>query len=73
MSYLWDGFEIEYTPTVYDHFLATIRAGSKIAKMEIFDLSGKEEHRSLRKLAFSKSNVIILIFIITDTNSFLSV
>jgi len=39
-------------------------------KLEIWDVSAKDEHNNLRRFAYSKADVIILCFSLMDPPSF---
>ena len=60
-------------PTVFDHYFSEIEYNGHPTNLEIWDLSGKDEHQSLRKFAFSKAQVIVVCFSMMDNKSFKSV
>jgi len=72
-SYSNDSFKVNNGATVFDHFYVGVEYTGKPCKIEIWDLSGAEDHISIRKFAYSKAHIILLCFSITDHQSFESV
>lgn len=54
-SYATDQFCIQYVPTVFDHYTSEVEVFGSPTILDIWDLSGKEEHYNLRKFAYSKA------------------
>ena len=44
LSYAQDQFAQEYHPTVFDHFSSEVDYNGHLMNVEIWDLSGKDEH-----------------------------
>ena len=72
-SYACDTFMIDYQTTVFDHFTCELEFNGHPTSLEIWDLSGKDEHLSLRKFAYSKAQCLILFFSMTDKKTFDSI
>jgi small GTP-binding protein len=73
LSYAADEFPTVYKPTVFDNYSSEIEYNGHPTNLEIWDLSGKDEHQSLRKFAYSKAQAIIICFSINDIKSFKSI
>eukprot|EP00347_Sterkiella_histriomuscorum_P021626 403333325 len=73
LSYAQDSFSSEYKPTVFDHYSSEVEYNGHPCSLEIWDLSGKDEHQSLRKFAYSKAQAIVICYSMMDSKSFKSV
>jgi len=69
-SYQNDEFVPDHVPTVFDRFSCEITVQGTPANIEIWDLSGSDEHLKLRKFAYSKADAIIMCFSFLDPESF---
>ena len=64
-------FKERYNPTVgFDFFSLCVKIYDKIIKLQIWDLSGQETHRSLINDFLKKASLIILVYDITNIKSF---
>ena len=50
--------------------IRTIKIDGKTVKLQIWDTAGAEEYRSINQLYYKKAAVIILVYSITDYESF---
>lgn len=42
ISYTTDRFSLDYVPTVFDSYVATIKRGQKIINLELWDTAGQD-------------------------------
>lgn len=69
--YMEDSFEDNITSTLGSSFLEkTINVKGKKVKIEVWDTAGQEEFRSVTKIFVKNSKIIILVYNVTDKNSF---
>jgi small GTP-binding protein len=55
LSYATDQFNMEHVSTVFDHYSLESEVRGQRIKLEVWDSSGREEHKNLRKFAYSKA------------------
>jgi Ras-related C3 botulinum toxin substrate 1 len=55
LSYATDQFSMEHVPTVFDHYSLETEVRGQRIKLEVWDQSGREEHKNLRKFAYGKA------------------
>jgi small GTP-binding protein len=55
LSYATDQFMLEHVPTVFDHYSLETEVRNQRIKIEVWDQSGREEHKNLRKFAYGKA------------------
>ena len=66
-----DSFEDNITSTLGSSFLEkTVNVKGKKVKIEVWDTAGQEEFRSVTKIFVKNSKIIILVYNVTDKNSF---
>ncbi len=46
---------MEHVPTVFDHYSLETEVRGQRIKLEVWDQSGREEHKNLRKFAYGKA------------------
>ena len=69
--YIDDKFNENITPTLaIDYKTKMIQKGENLIKISIYDTAGEEKYRHLIKNYYNGSNGILLVFDITDKNSF---
>ena len=69
--YMEDSFEDNITSTLGSSFLEkTVNVKGKKVKIEVWDTAGQEEFRSVTKIFVKNSKIIILVYNVTDKNSF---
>jgi len=69
--YMEDSFEDYITSTLGSSFLEkTVNVKGKKVKIEVWDTAGQEEFRSVTKIFVKNSKIIILVYNVTDKNSF---
>ena len=66
-------FHIEYKPTVFDNFAATISVDGKPYHLSMFDTAGKEDFNKLRVLSYINSDVFLVCFSVANPESFTNV
>jgi len=67
LSYATDQFNMEHVPTVFDHYSLESEVRGQRIKLDVWDQSGREEHKNLRKFAYGKAQAIIVCYAKTDT------
>ena len=55
LSYATDQFNMVHVPTVFDHYSLETEVRGQRIKLEVWDQSGREEHKNLRKFAYGKA------------------
>ena len=69
--YIDDKFNEKIRPTLaIDYKTKMIQKGENLIKISIYDTAGEEKYRHLIKNYYNGSNGILLVFDITDKNSF---
>ena len=69
--YIDDKFKEDIKPTLaIDYKTKMIQKGENLIKISIYDTAGEEKYRHLIKNYYNGSNGILLVFDITDKNSF---
>ena len=66
-------FNLEETPTVAASYLEKtilLQESGRPVKFSIWDTAGQEKYRSLGKIFYKDANVAILVYDVTDINSF---
>ncbi|GAA6005846.1 uncharacterized protein JCM10292_004658 [Rhodotorula paludigena] len=62
-------FPQEYTPTIFENYVAEIRLDGKAVQLALWDTAGQEEYERLRPLSYSKSHVILIAFALDTPDS----
>ncbi|GAA5855512.1 hypothetical protein JCM9279_006033 [Rhodotorula babjevae] len=62
-------FPREYTPTIFENYVAEIRLDGKAVQLALWDTAGQEEYERLRPLSYSKSHVILIAFALDTPDS----
>lgn len=71
LRYADDKFDETYNPTVgVDYKIRTIKLGQKVYKLQIWDLSGQERFRSIISSYYRGANGIIVVYDVTNYDSF---
>ena len=67
-------FSYQYKPTTgYDFFFVKLKANSKVMKLQIWDTSGNPDYRSTCLNWFRNSELCIVVYSVTDLESFTNV
>jgi small GTP-binding protein len=69
ISYTKDVFSEDYDPTVFDHFMTTVRVGNHGVKLSMWDTPGQGEYDRFRPLAYSSADIFLICFAIDDPMS----
>jgi len=70
-KYLFNEFSSEYTPSSAMNYVEKIiTVDNKKIRLNIWDTIGQEKYRALSKLFLNETEIIILVYSITDLNSF---
>jgi Ras-related C3 botulinum toxin substrate 1 len=59
-------------PTVFDNRTTTIKIDGRIINLGLWDTAGQEEYSKLRPLAYSNSDIFLIIFSVVDPSSFVN-
>lgn len=70
ISYTTDKFNLDYVPTVFDSYVATIKRGEKIVNLQLWDTAGQDEYKRLRPLSYPRTDLFLICFSLTDPKSF---
>ena len=70
VSYTTDAFPTDYTPTVFDNYMADIVCCHRKVKLWLCDTAGQEEYLKLRTLSYDKADIIFICFSMIDKTSF---
>jgi Ras-related C3 botulinum toxin substrate 1 len=69
-SYTQNRFPVEYVPTIFDNYTATIKVDNRMVNLGLWDTAGQEEYARLRTLAYTNADVFLVIFNVTEESSF---
>ena len=58
------------TVTAGDKFYKEVKVGGKTIKLEIWDTAGQEKFRSVNKIFMNKAKIALLVYDMTNQNSF---
>ena len=56
----------EYTPTVFDNYVVTLRIGDDSYTLGLFDTAGQEDYDNLRHLSYPNTDVFLICFSVRD-------
>ncbi|KAI5476527.1 hypothetical protein MNV49_007537 [Pseudohyphozyma bogoriensis] len=62
-------FPSEYTPTIFENYVAEIRLDGKAVQLALWDTAGQEEYERLRPLSYNNSHVILIAFALDTPDS----
>ena len=60
----------EYTPTVFDNYVVTLRIGEDTYTLGLFDTAGQEDYDNLRHLSYPNTDVFLICFSVVSPSSF---
>ena len=69
-SYGKDSFPVDYVPTVFDNYTATVGVGDKVIQLSLWDTAGQEDYDRLRPLSYPGTDVFMVCYSIVDPTSF---
>lgn len=69
-QFLYEQFQDTHHETVEDMHHKLFKVGSKTVTLNILDTAGHNEFPAMKKLAISTSNAFVLVYSVTDQNSF---
>jgi Ras-related C3 botulinum toxin substrate 1 len=69
ISYTQNKFPESYIPTVFDNYQAKLEVNGKIVDLLLWDVSGQEDYKRTRPIAYPDSHVFIICFsLVNPTN-----
>ena len=71
-SYTQNKFPLEYVPTVFDNYTATVKIDNRTVNFGLWDTAGQEEYSRLRPLAYTNSDIFLIVFAVTEPSSFVN-
>lgn len=69
VAFTTSAFVAEYTPTLYDQFVANVMVDGKPSRLVLYDTSGDEDYDPLRSLCFPGARVFLLAFSVASRAS----
>lgn len=63
-------FPVDYIPTVMDNYTTEAKVKGKSLFLEIWDTTGQETYQEIRKLSYSRANVILMCYDVVNVSSF---
>jgi small GTP-binding protein len=70
-KYLYNKFSQEFTPSSAMNYVEKIlKIDNKELRLNIWDTIGQEKYRALSKLFLNETEIIVLVYSITDLHSF---
>lgn len=63
-------FPSEYVPTVFENHDLHVEVDGETVELEVWDTAGQEEYASLRQKSYSNVDVFVLVFAISNRDSF---
>ncbi|KAH9261448.1 hypothetical protein BASA81_000092 [Batrachochytrium salamandrivorans] len=63
-------FPDEYVPTVFENHDLQVEVDGETVELEVWDTAGQEEYSSLRQKSYSNVDVFVLVFAISNRDSF---
>lgn len=70
ISYTKNEFPVDYMPTVFENYDATVMVGSTPYNLSFFDTAGQEEYDRLRSISYPKTDVFLVCFSVIKPSSF---
>lgn len=62
-------FPASYVPTVFENYIADCRIEHRSVRLSLWDTAGQEDHDRLRRLAYARSNVVVVGFSVDSPES----
>ncbi|RNA00483.1 Cell division control [Brachionus plicatilis] len=70
ISYTKNEFPVDYVPTVFENYDATVLISSTPYNLSFFDTAGQEEYDRLRSISYPKTDVFLVCFSVIKPSSF---
>jgi GTPase SAR1 family protein len=59
-------------PTVFDNYTATVKIDNRMVNFGLWDTAGQEGYSKLRPLAYSNTDIFLIIFSVVEPSSFVN-
>lgn len=59
-------------PTVFDNYTATVKIDNRMVNFGLWDTAGQEGYSKLRPLAYSNTDIFLIIFSVVDPSTFIN-